>query len=644
MKLPIPKKQTFSFFGFNVFVILIVFLISLTPFFVQINQQIVDLVHSWSRMPARSEIVIVGIDDKSLQEIGAWPWDRSVFANVINKLNEAKARAIGIDVLFLEKRNGDDQLAAALSQSSAPVVLASKLVLEKNKIEYPFFQLPANQFGFINFLPDNDGKVRSTYFPATEQALFQTSFSFQILNRYFSESYVHDELQSTYPQKQNIFFTYTHQPYTQVSLSDVIYDRVNAAIFKDKIVLIGTTTIDLKSGINDSLTDIFGQSAPGIVMHANIINSFLLSRFQHSFSNAIVFITTLLLSVVFSIVFKTVRSNLVDLIITVGGFIGNALIGFFVFDLGYNWPFFIFGSSVLVSYITSLAQKYISENKQRRFIQMAFSQYINPDLMRQLVANPEQLKLGGEKKVMTVMFSDVRGFTSLSEKIDPESLFALLNEYLDHMCDIVISQQGTIDKFIGDAIMALWNAPLNDPNHRINAIRTSLMMNDALDSFNKSHPDTHLNIGVGINTGEMVVGNIGSKQRFDYTVLGDNVNLASRIEGLTKKYGIRILLTQSTIEDIKDSNIIFRKIDQVIVKGKTKAICLCQPLRYNEENANLKKSYEAAFELYSQGEFKQAKKIWESLPDDPPSQMMLERLKELKDVKGWKGVWEWHEK
>ncbi len=644
MRVPFPAKKTFSFYGNNLVVVFIVFLTALTPFFTQMNQQILDLVHSWSRIPARSEIVIVGIDDKSLQEIGAWPWDRSIFAQLIDKLNTAKARTIGIDVLFLEKRNGDDQLATALSQSTAPVVLASKLVLEENRIEYPFFQLPAEQFGFINFLPDNDGKVRNTYFPKSEDALYQTSFSFQILNQYFSESFVRDELLSEYPSAQKVFFTYTHQPYTQVSLSDIIHNRVDPTIFKDKIILVGTTTIDLKSGINDSLTDIFGQSAPGIVMHANIINSLLLNRFQHSFTVLTTFLATIFLSLIFSTIFKVVRSNLLDLVFSVGAFIGNALIGFFVFDLGYNWPFFIFGSVILVSYIASLAQKYISENKQKRFIQMAFSQYMNPALMRQLMANPDQLKLGGEKKVMTVMFSDVRGFTSLSEKVAPEKLFSLLNEYLDHMCDIVISQRGTIDKFIGDAIMALWNAPLDDPNHHLNAIKAAMMMEEALDSFNKAHPDTHFNIGIGINTGEMVVGNIGSKQRFDYTVLGDNVNLASRIEGLTKKYGIRILLTQSTIEDIKDSNIIFRKIDQVIVKGKTKAICLCQPLHNTEGNAKLKKEYEAAFELYAQGEFKKAKKIWESLPDDPPSQMMLERLKELKDVKDWKGVWEWHEK
>lgn len=644
MTLPIPKKNTLAYYGYNLLVILIVFVISLAPFFSQINQQILDLVHSWSRLEARKEIVILGIDDKSLQEIGAWPWDRSVFAKVLDQLNAAGARTIGVDVLFLEKRNGDEQLATSLSNSKAPVVLASKLVLEEQKSEYPFFQLPPGQFGFINFDPDDDGKVRSTYFPGSSEVLNQTSFSFRLLEQYFSPNFVTEKLNTQYPKHERILFTYTHQPFTQVSFSDVLNNRLDTSIFKDKIVLIGTTTIDLKSGISDNLTDIFGNSSPGIEMHANVINSFLLNRFQHNIPLEYIFISTLVLSLVYSFIFRKVRSNLYDLIITVGTFLLINLIGFVAFDLGYNWPFFIFSSTILVTYITSLAQKYILENKQRRFIQMAFAQYINPALMKRLVANPEQLKLGGEKRVMTVMFSDVRGFTTLSEKISPEELISLLNDYLDEMCEVILEQKGTIDKFIGDAIMALWNAPLDDHHHQINAIKTSVMMIETLNRFNKKHPDTMLNIGVGLNTGDMVVGNVGSKRRFDYTVLGDNVNLASRVEGLTKKYGLQVLATESTIEGVSDPDFIFRLVDQVIVKGKSKPIRLYQPLTNTPEHLDLKTKYEKAFALYEKGKFIEAKSIWSQLHTDPTSVLMIQRLKEVEAIKNWQGVWEWHEK
>lgn len=637
-------KKSLQFYTYNLLVSLVLFALTLIPFFSQINQLFIDQLHG--RIPARKEIAIVAIDDKSLQEIGAWPWDRSVFAKVITQLSDAGARVIGIDVLFLEKRSGDDQMAEALANSKAPVVLSEKLLASEKKTEFPFYQLPKEQFGFINFNPDADGKVRSTYMPGAEKALNQTSFSFRILQQYFSEKFVSEKLTKQYPNNtsQLVFFNFTHYPFTQVSLSDVLNNRVDTSVFKDKIVLIGTSTIDLKSGINDNLTDIFGESTPGIVVHANIINSFLENRFQHTFPVVYTFLGTLLLTLVFSFIFRQVRSNIVDLIISIASFLLINLIGFLVFDLGINWPFLTFSTIILFTYISSLAQKYIMENQQRRFIQMAFTQYINPALMKQLMANPEILKLGGEKRVMTVMFSDVRGFTTLSEKLPPEELISLLNSYLDDMCEIVLEEQGTIDKFIGDAIMALWNAPLDDPDHQHNALKTAMRMVDALSEFNKKHTETPLNIGIGLNTGDMVVGNIGSKRRFDYTVLGDNVNLSSRVEGLTKKYGVLVLATEATIEGIDDSEIIFRMIDQVIVKGKSKPIKLFQPLPNSEENAKLKKTYEQAFSAYAKGQFSEAKKIWATLPSDPTSNMMIERLDELKETKNWKGVWEWHEK
>jgi adenylate cyclase len=644
MRLPIPRKKTLGFYSYNLLVSLLLFGLSLTPFLIQANQQIIDLVHSWGRIEARKEIVVLGIDDKSLEDIGAWPWDRSVFAQIIDKLNAAGARTIGIDVLFLEKRSGDDQLATSLTNSSAPVVLASKLLMEEKTTQYPFFQLPAEQFGFINFSPDPDSKVRSTYFPGSEKVLHQTSFSFRVLEQYFSPTLVHQQLTKQYPDSSYIYFTYTNEPFTQVSLSDLLHDRLDPAVFKDKIVLIGTTTVDLKSGISDNVSDIFGHESPGIILHANVINSFLLNRFLHNIPIGVTFISTMLITLVFSLIFSKVRSNLYDLCITVVAFIALNIAGFIAFELGYNWPFFLFSATLIFTYIAALAQKYIYENRQRRFIQTAFAQYINPELMKRLVNNPDQLKLGGEKREMTVMFSDLRGFTSVSEKMDPEDLIALLNNYLDEMCEIILDQKGMIDKFIGDAIMALWNAPLDDDHHRENAIKTSVLMLEALDHFNQKYPHTRLNIGVGINTGEMVVGNIGSRRRFDYTVLGDNVNLAARVEGLTKKYGLRVLLTEQTVHNVNIPGLIFRLIDRVIVKGKSKPIRLFQPLSDTPEHQELKKEYEKAFALYEKGEFNQAKKIWSTLTEDPTAKMMIQRLTEVKDVKNWQGVWEWHEK
>lgn len=639
-------RSTLSFYGFNLFITLLLFIITLIPFFNQINQLFTDQLHG--KIPARQEIVIVAIDDKSLQEIGAWPWDRTNFAKVIKNISDAGARVTGIDVLFLEKRSGDEEMAKALAESQTPVVLASKLDVTERTTLFPFFQLPKEQYGFINFSPDADAKIRRTFFPGQEATLQQKSFAFTILGHYFSPEIVEQKLLEAYPngkqQANPIQFNYTSSSFTQVSFSDVLNGRVNNEIFKDRIVLIGTITQDLKSELADNLTDIFGGSTPGVVIHANIINSFLENRFQHQTPLLATLIGSLALCLALSFVFRKVESNTIEITIMLLMFIMFNVVGLFVFDFGINWPFLTFSLIIVFTYISSLAQKYISENKQRRFIQMAFSQYINPSLMKQLIDDPSHLKLGGEKRVMTVMFSDVRGFTTLSEKMDPEDLISLLNDYLDEMCEVILEQKGTIDKFIGDAIMALWNAPLDDTQHQLNGLKTAVLMVDTLNSFNKKHADTQLNIGVGLNTGDMVVGNVGSQRRFDYTVLGDNVNLASRIEGLTKKYGIQVLATESTIQGIQDQALIFRLIDHVIVKGKSKPIRLYQPLKNTSENASLKERYESAFALYEKGDFKGARKIWSTLSDDPTSTIMIERLKEIEDVKNWKGVWEWHEK
>jgi adenylate cyclase len=638
-------KNNLSFYGFNLFVAFIVFVISLIPFIRQLNQLFIDQLHG--RMPARSEIVVVSIDDKSLQEIGAWPWDRSNFAKVVQKLDEAGAKVVGIDVLFLEPRTGDEELQKILTEAKTPVVLASKLqsFSDQDTLK-PIYDLPADHTGFINFDPDGDAKIRRTYFPSQDTNQLK-SFAFQIVEHYYPDEFFSQQLKEVSKKKSSnntLLFNYTSDEFQQVSLVDVLNGRVEKEALKDKIILIGTITQDLKSELSDNLTDIFGNSTPGILIHANIVNSLLENRFQAPVPVWVTLLISLILSVFLTWIFRKLNSNVVDVIICLVAFFLMALVGVIVFEFGIDWPFFTFTLIIIFMYVSTLAQKYLTENKQRRFIQMAFAQYINPSLMKKLIDNPSQLKLGGEKKEMTVMFSDVRGFTSLSEKMTPEELISLLNDYLDEMCDVILKQKGTIDKFIGDAIMALWNAPLDDNKHQYNALKTSVLMIDTLNAFNEKHPDSQLNIGVGLNTGEMIVGNVGSRQRFDYTVLGDNVNLASRVEGLTKKYGLQVLATEETIKGIDDPELIFRLVDRVIVKGKSKPIRLYQPLRKTEKNEKLKELYETGFKAYEKGDFKTAKKQWLSLKNDPTSQLMIERLSELEQTTDWKGIWEWHEK
>jgi adenylate cyclase len=234
--------------------------------------------------------------------------------------------------------------------------------------------------------------------------------------------------------------------------------------------------------------------------------------------------------------------------------------------------------SSLLIYLTLVFTNYIREQAQRRQIRSAFSQYLSPTLVEQLAQSPEKLVLGGEQRDMTIMFSDVRGFTTISEiyKDDPQGLTALMNRFLTPLTNAIIDRKGTIDKYMGDAIMAFWNAPLNDATHELNACEAALDMLDCVERLNRvraeeaksnSVPFLPLQIGVGINTGRCVVGNMGSDLRFDYSVLGDSVNLASRLEGQCKSYGLPIIIGSKTAQIAKDRFAIL-ELDFIAVKGK----------------------------------------------------------------------------
>jgi adenylate cyclase len=258
--------------------------------------------------------------------------------------------------------------------------------------------------------------------------------------------------------------------------------------------------------------------------------------------------------------------------------------------VGLSWYFFMQQNllidftfpllSCLLIFGVLVFSKYVSEQAQRRRIRSAFSQYMSPALVEQLAQSPEKLVLGGEQRQMTIMFSDVRGFTTISElyKDDPQGLTTLMNRLLTPLTNAIIESKGTIDKYIGDAIMAFWNAPLADSSHEINACKAALDMQRRLILLNEEREReakesgeafVPLQVGIGVNTGSCVVGNMGSNLRFDYSVLGDSVNLASRLEGQTRVYGVPIILGQKTAQSAKDGGFALVEIDQIAVKGKT---------------------------------------------------------------------------
>jgi len=308
--------------------------------------------------------------------------------------------------------------------------------------------------------------------------------------------------------------------------------------------------------------------------------------------------------------------------------------------------------TIVIVYIALVVFYFRTEERSRKQITSIFGKYVSPVVIENILKNPDSLNLGGEKRNITIFFSDIRGFTSISEKLGPEELVHLLNEYLTEMTSIIIKDEGLVDKFMGDAIMAFWGAPLNQPNHVEMACSSSLEMMDKLRELQKKWKNEGIpsfDIGIGLNSGDAVVGNMGSSSRFDYTAMGDNVNLASRLEGLNKFYGTNIIISENIYKVVKDKFEV-RKLDVVKVKGRKKPILIYELLAHKDKTSKKQKDfnklYEAGFEFYLKKKWKEAIKSFQDalkLMDDEASHMFITRCKEfLKNPppKDWDGVWE----
>ncbi|THD68251.1 MAG: CHASE2 domain-containing protein [Bradyrhizobium sp.] len=365
-------------------------------------------------------------------------------------------------------------------------------------------------------------------------------------------------------------------PSIYVSAIDVLEGRVPPEKIEGKLVLIGTSA----AGLNDLKTTPVDPALPGVEIHAQVLESALTGAVlsQPYYGPALEFLAALVLGIlvtIFAPMFGPVT------LVVVGALFASVLIGtswyFYVHDrllIDFTYPLL----STTTIYLTLIFTSFVREQGQRRQIRSAFGQYLSPALIEQLAQSPDKLKLGGEEREMTIMFSDVRGFTTISEsfKHDPQGLTTLMNRFLTPLTNAILDRKGTIDKYMGDAIMAFWNAPLDDKEHQLNACEAALDMLERIDALNKVREVEAqesgitfipINVGVGLNTGTCVVGNMGSTLRFDYSVLGDTVNLAARLEGQTKEYGFSILVGSKTAMAIKEKFAIL-ELDFIMVKGK----------------------------------------------------------------------------
>lgn len=686
--------------------------------------------------------VLAAIDERSLDEIGKWPWPRAKIAALVDRLSAEGARVIAMDIVFSEpdvnnklkfiesmqeetrvlglndpalarfleqarvEADNDSILAAAISRSQAPVVLgyffhfsreeiahlspvelaqkksnvgASALRLvqftspQAQKVKVFEALLPESNIdklvhasriaGYYNIFPDIDGTVRWIPLVIQYQDRFYPALSLEAVRSYVGNlplrlrvadhgietiqlgpvSIPTDEM-----GRMLINFRGGPQTFPHYSVADIIAGRTPADAFRDRIVFVGSTAI----GVYDLRVTPFSNVYPGLEVHANVVDNILRQSFlfRPEWARFFDLLAILLVGLATGLVLPRIRAAFSLLLILVL-FVGYWLVSQVLFVRHGMWLNVVYPLLTMVIVYTAVTlYRYIVEEREKRKIRSAFSFYVTPSVVNEMLKNPDKLKLGGDKKELSVLFSDIRGFTSLAEEMEPETLVSLLNEYLTEMTDVVFEFEGLLDKYIGDAIMAVFGAPLEQSDHPLRACRTALKMLDRLAKVQQrweAEGTPRLDIGIGINTGPMVVGNMGSDRRFDYTVMGDSVNLASRLEGINKEYGTQVVISEFTYNWVKD-DFFCRELDAVRVKGRARPAKIYELLAFrSEEDPRVK-----IIEPFAQGLLHYREQKWDkaeekfnevltTIPEDVAAQLYLQRIAKLRQEPpgpGWDGV------
>ena len=583
-------------------------------------------------------IAIVAIDDKSLQEIGRWPWNREIFAKTIENLEQSKA--IGIDVAFFEasEQEQDKILGEALSEKTVIPIEYTSFAKENGKITgkrmlKPIQELSNAKTGYVNIVTDKDGVTRAINMQVSEE---YDNFAHILYGLYWNKKL---------GKKTSRFLVNFAGPpgsFRTYSLTDIYNNRINKEEFNNKLVLIGATSPDMHDDYFVPTSK--GKAMPGVEIHANAIQTMINKDFlgkQPKIATIFLLLAASLLIAIAFYRFQIIGATIAAPILL----IGYLFLAIYVFNYGIILNLIYVPLAIALTYTAETAQFYYREKKEREKTRGAFSKYVSPAVVDELMKDPEKLKLGGIRKEITVFFSDIRGFTTISEKLSPEKLVHILNEYLTAMTDIIMKHEGVVDKYIGDAIMAFWGAPMKQPNHAEMGCSTAVDMIKKLEELKKKWAGEkfpEINIGIGLNTGPAVIGNMGSYERFDYTAMGDTINLGSRLEGLTKAYGVNIIASESTKKAVK-GKFVFRKLDLVRVKGKKKPITIYELICRGKEKHDADKiiAYETGLKLYLNRKWNKAIKEFEKV-NDFASKEFIKRCRAFKKnapAKEWDGVW-----
>jgi len=556
------------------------------------------------------DIVIVAVDDKSLQEYGGWPWaDRSLHASAVNNLKAAGAAAVGYDVLFADEYQNATAFAQAL-QDAGNVVLAgigdNPQATEQPMVVYKDFTLPAPVFAeaaadvaHANVVPEGGSVVREiplvvsdesgkTY-PALVLAMYKIYLEQHVqpgLNIHEDYS-IHNgsirlfnlEIPVDGKSQMRVNFVGGPNTFERLSYADVIQGTFKPSDVKDKLVLIGMTASGW--GTDYWVTPVSTEKMFGVEIHANALDTILKGRFLQETSKLIAALTVLFMVVVMGFVLPLIRLRW-GTVLAVVLFVGYGMGVFFAFDSGYILNIFYPLISLPIMYVTAVITRVFAAQADQREINQLFGRYVSPQVASEILslANADQLKLGGARREITVMFADMRGFTALSEKLSPEEIVATLNKYLSLIIERVLANEGMINKFAGDNIMAVWNAPHDQTNHALLAVKAALEGQQAIGSTPQDESLPKVQFGIGINTGPAVAGNVGSEGRTEYTIIGDAVNLASRL--CSNAPGGQIWIGPNTYGQVKDA-VEVEALEPQHFKGKAEPVPVYRALKLRQQ-------------------------------------------------------------
>ncbi len=701
---------TLQTIGISIVAVLLAYILSLTDTLQILELKFLDMRYELRGpvVPEDNPIVILAIDDQSDEATAhRWPWPRSYFAHVIENLNEAGAAVIGVDVIFDQpdkySPENDDELSRVLAENDN-VVLAGKLLRSTQRKystiipPYEKFQVNDTPWGIVAIEADADGFYRRYLVADAHQDSMFGSFAAHIMSLYNNDPdlelennpgafIVNDRIIPKYEQSGMLINfhgpAYSFQYYSFVNVLDDsefdinldydldVFDDPGDVEFglppglkytgelKDKIVLIGATMQELHDNFPTPFleyTDDQGNPVkvemPGVEIHANALLTMMNNNYLYQvpfFTHILIVVLAIVLVWLITRFLPTLWSTIVAVLLVLG-YIALSM-GLFLSDslvMPMVNPILV----IVFAYVGHTVYQYLETQREKKVLRGAFAHYVPEGVVQEIINNPDKLQLGGEERVVSVLFSDVAGFTSISEKLTPRELVTLLNEYLTAMTDIVLANNGIIDKYEGDAIMAEFGVPVPYEEHPQAACRTALQMQKKLAQMRekwKAEGRPALQARVGINTGEVIVGNMGSQTVFDYTVMGDHVNLGARLEGANKFYDTLIMISEFTYEYVKN-DFYTRPLDLIKVKGKDKPIEVFELIAERDEK--LPSKYLEMLSVYQRGVSAFRNRAWRQAidyfdfclnlyPDDYPSKMYRKRCLEYKinePAPDWDGV------